>query len=135
MSQENVEIVRSLVEAFRRRDNETANVLLASDVEWDGTRLTVPDFAGVYRGPEGTREFWGAWLSTWKDLVFEYELRDAGDDILCLIRDQRQWGRRSGVETEIQDYGWLYTIREGRVVRGCFYPDHESALEAAGLSE
>jgi ketosteroid isomerase-like protein len=70
-----------------------------------------------------------------KDIVFEYELRDAGEDVIALVRNQRQWGRHSGVETEIQPYAWTYTVRDGKVVRGCFYPDHQSALEAAGLRE
>ena len=44
-------------------------------------------------------------------------------------------GAARGIETEIQPYAFLYTLRDGKVVRVCFYPDHESALEAAGLQE
>ena len=57
------------------------------------------------------------------------------DQVVALIRNQRQWGRHSGIETEIQPYAFVYTLRDGKVVRVCFYPDHESALEAVGLSE
>jgi hypothetical protein len=32
-------------------------------------------------------------------------------------------------------YGLVFTIRGGKVVRWCAYPDQESALEAAGLRE
>jgi ketosteroid isomerase-like protein len=137
MSQENVEIIETLFEAFRRRDVQTMEALMAPEVAWDGTRFAgvVPDLAGVYHGAEGTRAFRGAWLSAWKNLTFDYELRDVGDDVLALIRNQRQWGRHSDVETEIPPYAWLYTLGHGKVVRGCWYPDHESALEAAGLSE
>jgi ketosteroid isomerase-like protein len=137
MSEENVEIVRALLEAFRRRDNEATVALTAPEIEWDATRFAgvIPDLAGVYHGIEGTQRFWRAWLSSWKELVFEYELRDAGDDVVALIRNQRQWGRHSGIETAIPPYGWVYTVRHGKVVRGCFYPDPESALQAAGLRE
>jgi ketosteroid isomerase-like protein len=137
MSQENVEIIRALFEAFFQRDVKRMESLMAPEVEWDATRFAglIPDLAGIYRGTEGTRNFWGTWLSSWKDLKFDYELQDAGDDVVALIHNQRQWGRHSGIETEVLPYAWLYTVRGGRVVRACFYPDQPSALEAAGLSE
>ena len=82
LSQENLELVRVMVEAFRRRDTSEAAGALHADVEWDTTRMAtvVPDLTGTFRGPEGTRELWRAWLSTWMDIQFDYELRDAGDD-------------------------------------------------------
>ena len=137
MSQENVEAIRTLFEAFFRRDVKTMESFMAPEVEWDATRFAglIPDLAGVYRGAEGTRNFWRTWLSSWKDLRFEYELRDTGEDVVALIHDQRQWGRHSGIETELPPYAWLYTLRGGKVIRASFYPDQESALEAAGLRE
>ncbi len=137
MSQENVEIVRVLFEAFQRRDVKTMESFLAPEVEWDATRFAgiVPDLVGVYRGPEGTQRFWRTWLSSWKDLVFEHEFRATGDQVVALISNQRQWGRHSGIETEIPPYAFVYTVRGGKVVRVCFYPDHQSALEAVGLEE
>jgi ketosteroid isomerase-like protein len=113
---------------------------MAPDVEWhvdpdEVNRIGMPpDLAGTYTGPEGTRAFWGGWLSSWQDLAFDFELRAAGDDVVvALIRNQRQWGRHSGVETALPPYAWVYTLRDGRVVRGQFAPDHESALEEVGL--
>jgi ketosteroid isomerase-like protein len=137
MSQENVEIIQTLFEAFQQRDVKTMESLMAPEVEWDATRFVgvIPDLVGVYHGTEGTQRFWRTWLSSWKDLVFEHELRDAGDEVVALIHNQRQWGRHSGIETEVPDYAWVYTVRRGKVVRGCFYPDHRSGLEAAGLSD
>jgi ketosteroid isomerase-like protein len=137
MPEENLEVIRTLFDAFHRRDVKTMESLMDPDVEWDATRFVglIPDLAGIYRGAEGTQTFWRTWLSSWKNLVFDYDLRDTGDDVVALIRNQRQWGRHSGIETEIPPYAWLYTIRGGRVIRACFYPDQESALEAAGLRE
>ena len=137
MSEETLAIIRTLFGAFFRRDVEVMEALMSPDVEWDATRIgmMLPELSGVHRGAEGTRAFWGEWLSSWRDLQFDYELRDRGDQVVALIRNQHQWGRQSGVETEFPPYAWLYTVRDGRVVKGCFYPDHESALAAAGLSE
>jgi ketosteroid isomerase-like protein len=137
MAEADVEIVRTMIEAFRRRDNETVEGLMSPEIEWDATRMAgvLPDLAGVYSGPEGTRKFWRAWLSPWKKIEFEYELRDAGSAVVALINNQRQWGRHSDVETEVPPYAWLFTVLDGKIVRVWWYPDQRSALEAAGLEE
>jgi ketosteroid isomerase-like protein len=94
----------------------------------------IADSAGVYHGHEGVRTYWRNWLSAWSDLHFEIQdVLDAGDDVVLLIRDQRQWGRHSGIRIEASPYAIVFTIRSGKVVRWCAYPDQESALEAAGL--
>ena len=138
MSQENLEIVRALAESFQRRDHERAFDFYDPEIEWDASRAAevIPDLAGVYRGHEGVRAYWRRWLSAWKDLQFEIQgLRDAGDDVVLLIRNQRQWGRHSGIATDFPAYGMVFTFRGGKVVRQCTYPDQESALKAAGLRE
>jgi len=75
MSEENVELVRGLIEDFRRRDHERAFDFYDPEIEWDSTGIeeTIPDIAGVYRGHEGVRAFWRRWLSSWKDIEFEIE--------------------------------------------------------------
>lgn len=129
MTEENVAIVRTLFGAFMRRDTEVMRALLAPDVEWDTTRMEgIPNLAGRYSGPEGTRAFWGEWLEPWQDMRFEFELRASGDTVVALIRNQRQWGRQSGIETELPPYSWVYVVRDGRIVKGIYYADHESAL-------
>jgi ketosteroid isomerase-like protein len=137
MSQENVEIVRAVAEAFQRGDYERPFDFYDSEIEWDtGPEGVAPGMAGVYRGYEGTRDFWRRWLSAWGDLQFEIQdVRDAGDEVVLLVRNQRQWGRHSGIATELQPYGWVFTVRGGKIVRARWYPDQESALEAAGLRE
>src|SRR5215207_8988609 len=131
MSQENVELVRGLLEAFRRRDHDRAFDFYDPDLEWDATAGgdVNPELARVYRGHDGVRSYWREWLSAWKDLEFEIEdVRDGGDEIVALICNQRQWGRHSGVVTELPPYGLVFTFRDGKVVRWRFYPDQWSAL-------
>ncbi len=143
MSQENVEIVRKLVERFAHRQHEGTSAYepvvkyYDADVEFDSSRMPMVGAAGVYRGREGVRAFWQEWLSAWSDLQFELEdvVDTGGDEVVALIRDQRQWGRLSGIETAVDPYGIVFTIRGGKVVRWCSFPTQEEALEAAGLSE
>jgi ketosteroid isomerase-like protein len=138
MSEENVKLVRGLLEKFRRRDHESVFAVYDPDIEWDASSIAeaIPDLAGVYHGHEGVRTYWRRWLQAWDDLQFDVEdVLDAGDDVVALITNQRQWGRHSGIETEFPPYAIVFTIRDGKVTRWRSYPDQERALEAAGLSE
>jgi ketosteroid isomerase-like protein len=138
MSEENVETVRRLLAGFQRRDHERAFDFYSPDIEWDASRIaeTIPDLAGVYHGHEGVRTYWRRWLSAWSDLQFDVQdIRDAGENVVALIRNQRQTGRHSGIETPFPPYALVFTFHEGKVIRWKSYPDQGSALEAAGLSE
>jgi ketosteroid isomerase-like protein len=137
VSEENVEIVRQLLDAFARRDHEMAFDFYDPDIEWDATDLfeANPDLVGVYRGYDGVRTYWRRWLSAWSSIRFEVEdVRGSGDHVVALIRNQHQTGRLSGIETKMPPYGLVFTFRDGKVVRWKSYPDRESALEAAGLT-
>src|SRR5205085_4370855 len=111
MSRENVELVRATVEAYQRpemiallADGELDLDTVHPDIEWDASRLDemIPDLAGVYRGHDGVRTYWRRWFEAWRDLQFEIEdVRDAGDDVVVLIRNQRQRGRHTGILTEL----------------------------------
>jgi ketosteroid isomerase-like protein len=137
MSEENVELVRDLLEAFRERDHERAFEFYHPDIEWDASATPIAGGTGQYRGHEGVRAYWRQWLSAWSDLEFEVQdVREGeGDEVVALIENQRQWGRRSGIATEVPSYGLVFTIRDGVVVRWRAFMDQKSALDAAGLSD
>lgn len=87
-------------------------------------------------GHEGVRTYWRRWFAAWEDLEFEVEdVLDAGDDVVVLIQNQRQRGRHSGIWTELPPWAMVFTLRDGKLVRWRTYPEHQSALEAAGLGE
>jgi hypothetical protein len=140
MSQENVEVVRAWMEAWLRGDREQLAASIDSldpEIEWDASRVAevVPDLAGVFHGREGVQSFWRRWLSSWRDLTFKFDLRDAGEDVVLLVYDQRQWGRHSGAETEIPPYGFVFKFGTTGIVRATMYTAHAEALEAAGLQK
>jgi ketosteroid isomerase-like protein len=75
-------------------------------------------------------------LSAWNDLEFEIEaVRDAGDDVVLLTRNQRQWGRHTEIATDFPSMAMVFSFRGDKVVRVCTYTDQRAGLEAAGLSE
>jgi ketosteroid isomerase-like protein len=143
MSRQNVELVRASLESYRQpemmallAEGKLDMSAIDAQVEWDASRLTemIPDLAEVYRGHEGVRTYWRRWFEAWGNIEFDIEdIRDSGDEVVVLIRNQRQWGRHSGICTELPPYAQVFTIRDGILVRWRTFPDQESALRAVGL--
>jgi ketosteroid isomerase-like protein len=144
VSEANVQLVRAALAAYQNPDmvavlarGELDLHLVDPNVEWDASRLTelIPDLAGIYRGHDGVRMYWRRWFEAWSNLAFDFELRDAGHDVVALIQNQRQWGRHTGICTELPPYAQVFTMREGKLVRWRTFPDQELALKAVGLEE
>jgi uncharacterized protein len=131
MSEENVEIVRRLMDAYLSGDFETALAAFDPEVEFD---VSIRPEGRVYRGRDGVIDAVRTWAGTWKDLKIEIEeIIGAGDDVVVVDRESGR-GRASGTQFE-QQTGWVYTLREGKIIRAVWFPRREEALEAAGLSE
>jgi ketosteroid isomerase-like protein len=131
MSEENVGIVRESMEAYNRRDFDTAVQVFDPEIEW----LFPPEFnAESCRGPEEIKRFWVGLDEAFEDLQLEpQEFVDAGDHVVVRVRFHGR-GKESGVETE----GGMHpvnTLRDGRIVRVEYFNDWAEALEAAGLEE
>ena len=144
MSQENVELVRSLqpsrdtdlVAAFRDDATAAAVMETLSPFFHEDVEIVAPSFVageGVrFVGFEGLRAAWLDWLEPWESYRVEVEdVIDAGDDAVVLVRD---FGRRAGVTAEVGVVGGaVWTVREGRVARVAFYLNRSEALKAVGL--
>jgi ketosteroid isomerase-like protein len=131
MSQENVEVVKGVVEAAMRRDWDAAMAAYDEGVVLDQTRL--PD-GGVYHGHEGVRAFFGQWFGAWNDLEIEPErMIDRGDQVIVILRF-RGTGKGSGANVAMRAAD-IWTVKRGKVVRLVGYPAASEALEAAGLQK
>jgi ketosteroid isomerase-like protein len=141
MSRENVEAFRAMIENFGPSESDWQATLdefgglLDPEIEWDVTAAPMPGLAGIYRGREGVRQFWEEWLGAWETLRFDYELIDAGDRVVQLVRDQRMRGRSTGIEVSADNYANVATFSDGLMVHWKLYMSHEEALEAVGLRE
>ena len=132
MSQENVQRLRVAFENFLAGKSDFGAELLDPEVEWDASDPTVFDLSGIYRGPEGVREYWREWLRAWETVQFEYELIATGDRVLALV-DQRMRGRSSGIEVPLGKYAHVYTFKDGLIVHWKLYRSQSDALKAVGL--
>src|SRR2546423_15371259 len=109
MSQENVEIVRLMVEGFRSRDRSAEGgfgdrdqaalaEVVDPELEWDATRTPIEELRGTYHGVEAVAAWWRRWLEAWDTLDFEEsELIDAGDHVFLWIERQKMRGKGSSV--------------------------------------
>ena len=133
MSQENVEIVRRMVEAYVSGDFETALAAYDPEVEFD---VSIRPEGEVYRGPEGVAEAMRTWTGKWDDFRVEVEeIIDAGGDRVLLVDRQTGRGKGSGAPLDQQTFS-VFTIRGGKIVRVVWLPTREQAFrEAAGLRE
>ena len=131
MSQQNVEIVRRMWEAFLGEDPASGLSFCDPDIEWDGTNL--PD-GKLARGREAIIEHTARWAEMWDDWRVEPEqFIDGGDSQVVLVF--REIGRsESGLRMD-ERHADLYTLRDGKVVYRKGFSDPAEALEAAGLSE
>ena len=129
MSQENVEIVRRFF-----GDTSRFFDVLDEEVELDIRPMT-PGYQGVIHGKDAVIDFWRDYLDTWDEHVLEpIEIREAGEDQVVVIHDQRGLGKGSGASFELRS-ATIFTLRNGSLVKLEFFRTPEEALEAAGLSE
>jgi ketosteroid isomerase-like protein len=131
MSKENVEIVRAAVDAFNRGDVDAVFKDMSPDFELDQTRAVGMD-RGVYN-LEQFRSLLATFTDTWETVTIGAdELIDAGEDVVMPFTNVARG--RDGIEVQARGV-WVWTIRDGSIVRVCLYQDRQEALEAAGLRE
>jgi ketosteroid isomerase-like protein len=129
MSQENVEVVRWFF-----GDTSRFFEVLDEQVELDIRPMT-PGYQEIIHGKDAVIDFWRDYIDTWDEITFELiEIREAGEDQVVVIQDQRGRGKGSGASFELRS-GTIFTLRAGRLVRMRFFATPEAALEAAGLRE
>jgi ketosteroid isomerase-like protein len=133
MSEENLETVREVYQAWNRGDLEWVLNRIAPDSEFHTVPL-FPDLEHVYRGREGFTRFWKTFRESWESVLTEVErIEPIGDDqVLVLFRFH---GRgRNGVDVR-RPYAQLFTIESRLIRRVVGFADWQQALEAAGLAE
>jgi ketosteroid isomerase-like protein len=136
MSEENVEIVRSLLVDFADPlGNPPEHLALSPDVVWDPS--TVGGWMGKerYVGRNEFLEFLRDWVQPYEEWAFEVErISDAGGDLVLAVLHQHGRPRSGEVVVEMR-YGIVYTVSGGQVRHASVYASPEDALEAVGLRE
>ncbi len=131
MSEENVEIVKRVTDAFNRRE---VNALLDVAIPDCVMSSQLLDATADFRGSEGLERFYAMLSESWEDFQsVAQEYRDLGDRVLALGRN-RGCGKGSGVPVD-GPYGAVFDFCDGKISRIRLFLDQAEALRAAGLSE
>jgi ketosteroid isomerase-like protein len=131
MSRESVEVVCDQFAAVNERDFPRAMSYYAEDVE-----LVVHPQAflerGTFQGREAVGEWFGNWFATF-ERGYHFDITEARNlgDIVLLVASHHGHGRASGAEVH-GETAYLYTVRDGKIVRAELYPSRAHALDAAG---
>jgi ketosteroid isomerase-like protein len=127
MSEENVEIVRSVYQGWSRGDFSQIEVF-HPDIDFE-----MVDWPHQTRA-RGIEEMWRTWrstLSAWDDFrAVPTEYVDCGHNVLVINQIQGS-GKESGAEVSAET-ATVWTVDGGRVVRLALYWDIARAREAAG---
>jgi ketosteroid isomerase-like protein len=125
MSQENVEVIRSIYRAWS--GNESARDLIDPGLEYVNPSYAVES---------GTRHDRGALREIRKvypDFRVEPErFVDGGEDVVVI--GIARGTSASGLEAQWRQ-GYVWTVRDGRAVRFRWFNDPKEALAAVGLAE
>jgi ketosteroid isomerase-like protein len=132
MSEENVEIVRRVYDAWERGDVLDALEALHPAVVWEAIE-DAPD-AGTYRGHAGVRAYMEDWIEGFELGSMDFEEVVETEDSLVIVQRAHTKERRTGLETSL-GFAVAYTFRDGKLIAAKEYATRAEAVEAAGRSE
>jgi ketosteroid isomerase-like protein len=134
MSQENVDLVRNVTDAWNAGGIDAVLPFYSEDVVWYAFP-DAPDGATSFRGHAGLRELAAGWSDSFDSYtIVSHELRDLGDAIVAL---GEMVGVMKGSDATVRQQMGTVTkdFRGGRIGETRFFLTWEATLEAAGLSE
>ena len=133
MSQENVELVCRVFDAFNQRDLDAYLALMDDDVE-AVPRAGAMEGESSYRGHNGVRRWWNNLLDVFPDFSIEVvEMHDLGDLTFATIRLR---GHGAGSAAPTDQVIWnMARWRRGKCIWWRIFDSRAEALEAVGLSE
>ena len=133
MSQQNVEVVRSGIEAWNRRDGELWLSYAMPEIEWIPADPAAVE-RSVYRGhAEAASGFESVWQA-WEEFRFEEsEVRNLAGSVLWLGRVKMR-GTASHVALD-QEFALHFVLRDGKFVTVRAFLAWHEALADVGLEE
>jgi ketosteroid isomerase-like protein len=132
MSEENVELVQSVLEAWNRGDYPAALEHVAPGIEVESNMGD--DLDGTYEGIASFQKYLAGFWSSFADFHTEIDECIAASTEVAFLAHHYGRGRGSGVEVEMQNWH-VVTVRDGKIVRYRLFRTKPEALEAAGLRE
>jgi uncharacterized protein len=132
MSQENVNVIRGVYEAFGRGDIQNVLAALDPQVEWLEAENFIYADGNPYVGPEAVLQGVFMRLGTeWEGFsVSPQEIHDAGETIVSQGHYSGTY-KQTGQRVRAQ-FAHLFTFRDGKVAKFQQYTDTAQFLKAVG---
>jgi ketosteroid isomerase-like protein len=132
MSQENIEVIRSLYERWDRNDLSVFVEVLRPDAEFVNPADAID---------RGTRSGYGGFTKAWQAMNEAFgstshevvELRRADPHVIASVIFKAE-GTGSGAGVQQPEFH-VWTFKDSKVSRFAWFRSNEAALEAAGLRE
>jgi ketosteroid isomerase-like protein len=122
-----IEVVKAMFAAFADRDLETVLGLAHPDIEFTAVTGEQAGRTEPYRGHSGMRQYFRDVAAVWEELrLTPREFRAEGDLILVTGRVSA----RSSARTISGSTGWIWRVRDGKVVYGRVYDSAADAIAA-----
>jgi ketosteroid isomerase-like protein len=132
VSRANVDLVHAVIDAWNGGELGDVLALATDEIEWLEVEGRPETSTGrEVRGADDVRSGMEELFETWQSYRLEPEEVQAvgADRVLAVLREVAR-GRASGAEVASR-WGYLLTIRDGKLARVEAYRDPESAFEAA----
>jgi ketosteroid isomerase-like protein len=131
MSEDQIEQVRSVVDAVNHHDLSTLTAMTSEEFEF---RSTFAASEGrVFRGRPGVSDYFDTLDEVFDDMQIEIErITDAGEDRLVVVVLVKGRGKASGANVE-QRNGQIWRFRGGTILGIDSYLDPTDAYHAAGV--
>ena len=124
-----IEVVKATFAAFAARDLETVLALADPDIELTAVTGEHAGRTEPYRGHEGLRAYFRDVAALWDELrLTPREFREQGELILVTGKVSA----RSRSRTVSGSTGWVWRVRDGKVVYARVYASAGDAIAALG---
>jgi ketosteroid isomerase-like protein len=122
-----IDVVKATFAAFAARDVSAVIALAAPDVEFTAMTGEHAGRTEPYRGYGGLRQYFRDVASLWEELILTpREFRAVGDLVLVTGKVSA----RTGTRTVSGTTGWVWRVRDGKVVYGKVYASAADAIAA-----
>jgi ketosteroid isomerase-like protein len=122
-----IEVVKAMFAAFADRDLETVLGLAHPDIEFTAVTGEQAGRTEPYMGHSGMRQYFRDVAAVWEELrLTPREFRAEGDLVLVTGRVSA----RSSARTISGSTGWIWRVRDGKVVYGRVYDSAADAIAA-----
>ncbi len=133
MSEENVEIVRRVVQAFNERDFPTAESAYTEDIVLRHIGGMDALIGTEFRGRDAVVNSWREVIDTVGGRGEIEMIREVSDRVVVIV-NAALMGTKSGVPVTMR-FGQVYSFREGNISLIDSYYSADDALKAVGLEE